>query len=402
MQTLLKVILTTLLAVVIFFAGIGAGYVLRDYVVNDQPGERTLADLSLYWEVWNRVNEQFYGGVPMEAPVTYGAIRGSLATLEDPYTIFLEPEPAAKEKADLEGQFGGIGAFVRRDDEGGVILEPMRDQPAAVAGLLKDDILIAVEGVEILPEMSTDEIVGMIRGEVGTVVVLTIKREGAEEPIDLSITRAIIETPSANWRMIEEEPTIGYVQLTAFTERSNRELSQAFSELAAEGAESYVLDLRGNGGGLLDSAVDIASQFLQEGVVVREDRQNEGDRVYDVRGGGEVLDPPLVVLVNGGTASASEIVAGALQDYDRASLIGERTFGKGSVQLIYELSDNSRLHVTVAKWFTPNGNIIDGIGLTPDIEVLFSEEDQSSGHDPQLERAITFLQNKEYAKVVEE
>jgi carboxyl-terminal processing protease len=246
----------------------------------------------------------------------------------------------------------------------------MRDQPAAVAGLLKDDILIAVEGVEILPEMSTDEIVGMIRGEVGTVVVLTIKREGAEEPIDLSITRAIIETPSANWRMIDEEPTIGYVQLTAFTERSNSELSQAFSELAAEGAESYVLDLRGNGGGLLDSAVDIASQFLQEGVVVREDRQNEGDRVYDVRGGGEVLDPPLVVLVNGGTASASEIVAGALQDYDRASLIGERTFGKG--------------------------------GLTPDIEVLFSEEDQSSGHDPQLERAITFLQNKEYAKVVEE
>jgi carboxyl-terminal processing protease len=401
MQTLLKVILTTLLAVVIFFAGIGAGYVLRDYIVNDQPGEQTVADLSLYWEVWNRVNEQFYGGVPNEAPVTYGAIRGSLATLEDPYTIFLEPEPAAKEKADLEGQFGGIGAFVRRDDEGGVILEPMRDQPAAIAGLLKDDVLIAVEGIEIVPEMSTDEIVGMIRGEVGTVVVLTIKREGAEEPIDLSITRAIIETPSANWRIIEEEPTIGYVQLTAFTERSNNELSQAFSELAAEGAKSYVLDLRGNGGGLLDSAVDIASQFLQEGVVVREDRQNEGDRVYDVRGGGEVLDQPLVVLVDGGTASASEIVAGALQDYHRASLIGERTFGKGSVQLIYELSDNSRLHVTVAKWFTPDGNIIDGIGLTPDIEVLFSEEDHSSGRDPQLERAITFLQNKEYAKVEE-
>jgi len=138
------------------------------------------------------------------------------------------------------------------------------------------------------------------------------------------------------------------------------------------------------------------SAFLRDGVVVREDRQNEGERVYEVRSGGKLLDHPLVVLVNGGTASASEIVAGALQDYNRATLIGERTFGKGSVQLIYELSDKSRLHVTVAKWFTPNGNAISGIGLTPDIEVLFTEEDHATGRDPQLERAITFLQNKEY------
>jgi carboxyl-terminal processing protease len=249
--------------------------------------------------------------------------------------------------------------------------------------------------------MSTDEIVTMIRGEIGTVVVLTVTRAGAEDPVDISVTRAIIETPSVTWRILEEEPTIGYVQLTAFTERSSNELDRAIDELTAQGAESYILDLRGNGGGLLDSAVDIASQFLRDGVVVREDRQNEGDRIYDVRDGGKVLDQPLVLLINGGTASASEIVAGALQDYERASLIGERTFGKGSVQLIYELSDKSRLHVTVAKWFTPNGNVIDGIGLAPDVEVLFSEEDHSNGSDPQLERAISFLQNKEYANYEE-
>jgi carboxyl-terminal processing protease len=398
MKLLLKIILTTFLALTIFVAGGGAGYALRDYIVNDRPPENASEDLSLYWEVWNRVNEQFYGGIPAEANVTYGAIKGSLAVLNDPYTLFLEPEPAAKEKEDLEGQFGGIGAFVRQDEEGNIILEPIRDQPAEVAGLLKDDILIAIDGKAISPEMTVEEIVRIIRGEVGTTVVLTLRRQGVAEPIEITVTRAIIETPSVTWRVLEEDPTIGYVQLTAFTERSNDELNEAFDELAAQGVKSYIFDLRGNGGGLLEAAVDIASQFLKEGVVVREDRQNEGERVYDVRGGGKAPDQPLVVLVNGGTASASEIVAGALQDYDRATLIGERTFGKGSVQLIYELSDRSRLHVTVAKWFTPNNNAIDGTGLTPDVEVLFSEEDQATGNDPQLNRAISFLRNKEYAK----
>jgi carboxyl-terminal processing protease len=235
----------------------------------------------------------------------------------------------------------------------------------------------------------------MIRGEVGTEVVLTVEREGSDSPVDIAIERAIIETPSAHWRILEEDPTVGYIQLTAFTERSNRELDQAFEELTDQGAQSFILDLRNNGGGLLDAAVDVTSQFIREGVVVREDRKNEGERVYDVTGGGNALDQSLVVLTNGGTASASEIVAGALQDYDRATLIGEKTFGKGSVQLIYELSDDSRLHVTVAKWFTPNGNAIDGIGLQPDIEVLVTEEDRNQGRDPQLERAISFLQNGE-------
>jgi carboxyl-terminal processing protease len=246
--------------------------------------------------------------------------------------------------------------------------------------------------------MTTEQIVALIRGEIGTEVVLGIKREGQEEPIEITVVRAVIETPSVNWIALEQDPTIGYVQLTGFTERSNEELNQAFDELAAQGVKSYILDLRNNGGGLLDTAVNVASQFLRSGVVLKEDRQNEGERVYEVRPGGKLLDQPLVVLVNGGTASASEIVAGALQDYKRAPLIGEKTFGKGSVQLIYELSDRSRLHVTVAKWFTPNDNLIDQVGLKPDIEVLITEEDRAAGRDPQLERAIEFLQNGEYAE----
>lgn len=395
MQTFIKIILTSLLAVVIFGSGAGAGYALRDYVVNDTPTEQEAEQFSLYWEVWHRVEEQFYNGVPQDSTATYGAIRGALATLNDPYTIFIEPEPASQEKAQLEGQFGGIGAFVHRDEDGRVILEPMREQAAEQAGLQDGDILIAIDGEQILPEMTTDEIILKIRGEVGTEVVLTVTREGVEEPVDLHVIRAVIETPSAYWRLLEEDPTIGYVQLTSFTERSNKELNDAFDELISQGAKSFILDLRGNGGGLLETAVDVASQFLRDGAVLKEDRKNEGERVYNVREGGKVLDQPLVVLGDGGTASASEIVVGALKDHKRAVLIGEKTFGKGSVQLIYELSDNSRLHVTVAKWFTPNGNAIDGVGLQPDIEVLITDEDRANGTDPQLARAISYLQNGE-------
>ncbi len=395
MQTLSKIIITTLVALVIFVAGAGTGYIFRDFIINDQPTEEEVGDFSIYWEAWHHVEEQFYGKLPESPASTYGAIKGALATLEDPYTIFIEPEPAAKEKAQLEGQFGGIGAYVQQDAEGRIVLDPMRDQAAEQAGLQSGDVLIAIDGAPLTLEMTIDEVVSLIRGEVGTDVVLTIEREGEEAPLDITITRAIIETPSAHWRILEEAPTIGYIQLTAFTERSNKELNQAFDELSAQGAESYILDLRNNGGGLLDAAVDVTSQFLREGVVLREDRRNQGERIYDVRSGGKALDQPLVVLINGGTASASEIVAGALQDYNRATLIGEKTFGKGSVQLIYELSDDSRLHVTVAKWFTPDNNVIDGTGLTPNIEILFTEEDHANGRDPQLERAIQFLQNGE-------
>lgn len=394
MQIAIKIALTTLIALFIFIIGAGAGYAVRDYVVDDQPDETEIDSLALYWEVWHRVEEQFYGEVPNGPVATYGAIRGALATLNDPYTLFIEPEPAAEEKAQLEGQFGGIGAFIQRDEAGKVILDPMPDQPAEKAGLLKGDVLLAVDGRPVTPDMPTEDIIKWIKGEIGTSVTITVERAGTEKPLDLTIERAPIETPSAQWRILEEAPKIGYIQLTSFTERSNKELDRAFEELSQLGAESYILDLRNNGGGLLETAVDVASQFLREGVVLREDRKSEGERVYNVRAGGKALDQPLVLLVNGGTASASEIVAGALQDYKRATLIGEKTFGKGSVQLIYELSDASRLHVTVAKWFTPNNNAIDGKGLIPDIEVLISEEDRANNRDPQLERAISFLKEE--------
>jgi carboxyl-terminal processing protease len=393
MQLLFKIVLTTGVALFIFILGAGAGYAVHEYIIDNEPTLAEQESLALYWEVWHRVQEQFYGQIPNSPATTYGAIKGSLATLNDPYTLFIEPEPAAQEKAQLEGQFGGIGAFVQRDDQNRVVLDPMPDQPAEKAGVLKGDILVAVDGTPIRPDMVTEDIIKLIRGEIGTKVTISVERAGEDKPLDIVIERAPIETPSAQWRILEQAPKIGYIQLTSFTERSNKELNKAFDELIEQGAESFIFDLRGNGGGLLETAVDVASQFLQAGVVLREDRKSEGERIYEVRSGGKALDQPLVLLINGGTASASEIVAGALQDYKRATLIGEKTFGKGSVQLIYELSDASRLHVTVAKWFTPNENAIDGTGLKPDIEVLITEDDRANNRDPQLERAISYLQD---------
>lgn len=398
MQLALRIMVTALVTFFIFMMGAGAGYAFHGYMVDNQPNAAEANSLSLYWEVWHRIEDQFYGQVPTSTLATYGAIKGSLATLNDPYTLFIEPEPAAQEKAQLEGQFGGIGAFIQRDEQNRPVLDPMPDQPAEKAGVQKGDILVAVDGTPITAEMTSDDIVKLIRGEIGTKVTITVERADAEKPLDITIERAPIETPSAEWRILEQDPKIGYIRLTSFTERSNKELNKAFQELSEQGAESYIFDLRSNGGGLLETAVDVASQFLRTGTVLREDRKNEGERVYDVRSGGKALDQPLVVLVNGGTASASEIVAGALQDYKRGTLIGEKTFGKGSVQLIYELSDKSRLHVTVAKWFTPNGNAIDKKGLSPDIEVLVTEEDRANNRDPQLARAVEFLQNNAAAK----
>jgi carboxyl-terminal processing protease len=258
----------------------------------------------------------------------------------------------------------------------------------------KGDVVIRVGDTPITPTMTTDAVLLLIRGEVGTQVTLTLKRAGVAEPVVVTITRQVIETPSVEWRVLEQDSTIGYIRIRLFTERTGRELERAIQELSGTSVSHLIVDIRDDPGGLLDAAVDVASQFLREGVVLYEDRRGEAEKFYSVKEGGQALDLPLVVLVNRGTASASEIVAGALQDGKRGPLIGERTFGKGSVQLVYDLSDQSSLHVTVARWLTPDRHRIDGQGLLPDIEVLLSEADRTAGADPQLERAIAYLQGR--------
>jgi carboxyl-terminal processing protease len=395
MRNWIRITLALLAALLIFSLGAGAGYGAHWYLNRNQPASEEARQFGIYWEVWHIVLDKFYGNVPHDSTPAYGAIRGALSTLQDPYTLFVEPQPRALEKAELQGQFGGIGALVSRGKAGEVILDPMVDSPAEQAGVKKGDVVLKVDNTPITSTMTTDAVLVLIRGEVGTKVTLTLQRAGAAEPIVVSITRATIETPSVEWRVLEQDASTGYIHIRLFTERTPRELERALQDLKGAGAKRLVLDMRDNPGGLLDAAVAVASQFLRDGVVLYEDRKDESEKSYPVAQGGVALDQPLVVLVNHGTASASEIVAGALQDRQRGPLIGERTFGKGSVQLVYDLSDKSSLHVTVARWFTPNRQRIDGQGLTPDIELAMSDADRQAGADPQLERAIAYLQEKQ-------
>jgi carboxyl-terminal processing protease len=394
MQNLTRITLALLASLLIFSLGAGAGYGAHWYLNRNEPKTEEIEQFGVYWEAWHIIEEKFYDDIPEHPIPVYGAVRGALGTLEDPYTIFIEPQPRALERAELEGQFGGIGAYVTRGPEGEVVLAPMVDSPAEQAGVQEGDVVVRVDDTPITPDMTTDQVVLLIRGEVDTQVTLTLERVGEADPIVVTITRKIIETPSVEWRVLEQEPSIGYIRIRLFTERTGRELERAIQDLKDAGVTRLALDLRDNGGGLLDAAVDVASQFLREGVVLYEDRRDEAEKLYSVKKGGLALDLPLVVLVNGGTASASEIVAGALRDYERGPLIGERTFGKGSVQLVYDLSDRSSLHVTVARWLTPERHRIDGEGLVPDVEVIPSDADRESGIDPQLERAIAYLQEK--------
>ncbi len=381
--------------VLLAVSAFGAGYLARD-LVNGRGGAaaaRADQDLSLYYESWSLIDEHFLGAMPDEQAVTYGAIRGSLSALGDPYTVFIEPVAREAERERLQGSFGGIGAYITRNDETGeVLLEPIPGNPAEAAGIVAGDVLLAVDGTPITGAMTVPEIIDLVKGETGTTVTLTVRHPGAAEPVDIDIVRADILLPSVVYRLVEQDPTVGYIQLSRFSGESGNEVGAAIQALQAEGATRLILDLRQNGGGLRDAAVDVADHFLDEGPVLFLQSQSEGERVFNATAETAAPTEPLVVLVDGGTASASEIVAGALQDRGRATLIGSsKTFGKGSVQLVFDLTDGSSVHVTSARWFTPNHNQLDQAGLEPDVLVTVTQEDVDSGRDPVLEQAVMYL-----------
>lgn len=390
--TIAALIAATLL--IVFAAGYATRWLASsDHSSETQPGTANASqtpDLGVFWEAWNILQRDFYGDQPANQSRTYGAIKGLTAAYDDPYTVFVEPEPRQREREDLSGAFGGIGAWITVDEAGSMVLEPMPGRPAEKAGILKGDILQAVAGQPLDPALSVDEVVALIRGPIGEPIDLTVQRAGAAEPLTIAVVRERIETPSVEWRALEEAPQVGYIALRQFTERTAEELDRALEELSQQEIDYLIVDLRHNGGGLLQSSIDVASRFLNDGVVLYERRNNGDEQVYRVRSAQRAPAWPMVILVDGGTASASEIVAGALQDRGRATLLGETTFGKGSVQLVYDLSDGSSVHVTVARWITPNGHEINGIGLTP--EQIVPHED---GRDAPLEQAIRTLTEHE-------
>lgn len=372
--------LAALIALSLAFVAGYAAYPLIHAAPQPALGSTTADDaMAEFWQVWHLLDRDFYGEKPDKTQRTYGAIAGMVQRFGDPYTYFVEPQPRAFERDQLAGKFGGIGATLEAT-ESGWILHPLADQPAAQAGVRDGDRLIRVDDAPITPQMSNDEVVLLVRGEPGTKVTLVIERTaapGSVETLTLVVTRAEIITPSIEWRLLDENPQtadIGYLRQTLFTERSANEMRQALEELQAAGAARFIWDLRGNPGGLLNIAVEMADLWLDQGVIMSEVKADGTQRELKATPGQAAAAAPLVLLIDGGTASASEIVAGALRDHGRARLVGSPTFGKGSVQLIHELADQSSLHVTNAQWFTPSGMQISGQGLAPDTSVADSED----------------------------
>lgn len=358
-------------------------------------------NMTIYWDAWHLLERDFYGTTPDATARVYGAVRGMVESFNDPYTYFVEPQPRELERDNLRGRFGGIGANIEQTEEG-FILRPMPEQPAEQAGVQDGDLLLWVDDREITPEMHIDEVVSLVRGPVGSEVALVVRRVPAHaeagtpaDELTIKVTRVEIETPSMEWQILPDTSTgtVGYIRHTLFTERSPSEMERALTELQAQGATRYILDLRGNPGGMVTSAVAIADMWLDEGAIFIEQKADGSEVVEDATPGSPLDNgdnAPLVVIVDGGSASASEILAGALQDHQRATLVGEKTYGKGSVQLIHELPDQSSLHVTNAQWFTPERHPISGNGLQPDVAV-------APGTDP-LPQAIAVVESTSVAQ----
>lgn len=413
MRGILRILVISAVAIVMtgtaYLAGFGTSWLMHQQMDNvadvaqavgqsSQPAaDDKPSNFDVFWEAWDIVEREFYGDVPGNRDLTYGAIRGVLDALEDPNTILIDPETAEVQRTRLEGEFEGIGAYVALNQDGQlVIVSPMEGQPAEEAGLQAGDIVLEVDGQEITGMTLTDAVL-LIRGPGGTTVTLTILRPGEEETRTFEITRGAIEVPTVTHRTLEEAPEIGYIRLVEFGERSNEELRDAIRDLQDQDVKAYILDIRNNPGGFLRAAIDVTGQFVGDRKLIVTEQWSDGrEQEFSAPRGGLLTDNdvPLVVLVNKGSASASEILAGAIQDHQRGTLVGEETFGKGAVQNVYTLSDQSQLNVTVAHWLTPNGDDIHGQGVLPDIVVTLTQEQIDAQQDVQLERAIEVLQQE--------
>lgn len=342
-------------------------------------------DMSTFWRVWRVVEESYIDQPVDKQALIDGAIEGMVWALGDPYTTYFTPESAEEFNADLEGTFSGIGAEIGERDVGITIIAPLPDTPAERAGVLPGDIIAAIDG-QTTAGLSVEEAVRLIRGESGTTVTLTIIR--AETAFDVAIVRQEIHTDSVRWEVRDD----GYAVITIamFNEETVALFAEAVDEIMAADAKGIVVDLRNNPGGLLVAAIDVAAFWTGDLPVVIEKFQ-DSEESYRGNGTPVLADMPTVVLVNGGSASGSEILAGALQDHGLATVMGEQTFGKGSVQEYYELPDSSAVKVTIARWLTPLGRTIHEVGITPDIIVSETLEEIHAGEAPQMDAAISHL-----------
>ena len=364
-------------------------------VVTVSPQEQSTTPSNLetlfkpFWEAWNIVHEDYVDQPVNDVALMQGAIRGMMDSLGDPHSSYMDPQTYQDANAGLAGEYEGIGAWVDTTSDYLTIISPIPGSPAEKAGLQPGDKIIAIDGKD-MTGIDAELVRQRVLGPAGTKVDLTVARQGETKPLDFNITREKIVVKSASGKMLDNG--IGYIQITTFGDNTTSELRSTLKDLMAQKPKGLIIDLRNNGGGYLQTAVEVASEFIPKGVVLYEQYGNGTRNTYDVIPGGQATQIPLVVLINEGTASASEIVSGALQDYGRAKLVGVTSYGKGSVQNWVPLSyDQGAVRVTIAKWLTPKERSINGKGLQPDVVVEMTDADRQAGRDPQLSKAEEVL-----------
>jgi carboxyl-terminal processing protease len=349
----------------------------------------------IFWETWQIVERDFYDKSQIDhQKLIYGAIKGMVDAVGDPYTVYQTPAQREVSDTDLRGSFDGIGIQVDMKDNRLTVVAPIEGSPAEAAGFRPGDVVLAVDGKSISGKTLNDT-VGLIRGRRGTPVTLTVLRPDSPEPVEITVVRAEIKLKSVRARMLDGQ--VGYLRISSFSASTGTEMANGVKELIGQQVRGIVVDLRNNPGGYLSTSVEAAAQFVDPGTVVLYQQNGNGDRkTYRTEGGGIATELPIVVLVNRGSASASEILAGALRDNGRAVLVGEKTFGKGTVQNVHELSDKSGLRVTTAQWLTPSEQPIQGVGLLPDQVVELPptatiSAEATRADDAQLDAAVRHL-----------
>lgn len=346
-------------------------------------------DFNLYWEVWDALKQNYVDKIKIkDKELFYGSLRGLAQSLDDPYTVFMDPKMSEEFSNDMAGTFEGIGAEVGIRDDIVTVIAPLDGMPAQKAGLRAGDKIYEIDKISTIG-LTVDQAVKKIRGQKGTKVVLTIIRGAGEKPKDIEITRDVIFVKSVKTEMRSEG--IFVIKVSNFNDDTLGLFNAAVSDALLRNPKGIILDLRNNPGGYLETAVAMASEWIEAGPVVAEQFGENKRNEYPSNGRARLSKFPTMVLVNGGSASASEILAGALRDYKKATLIGEQTYGKGSVQTLKDLSDGSTLKITIAKWLTPAGDFINDKGLTPGVEVKLEQADIDKNIDPQLNKALELL-----------
>jgi len=402
----LRSILIVFVAIVLVMCVFGSGFVVGNFVPALKPAAvstlpatsnanqgGTPADLQSkfapFWQAWDLVHQNYVDQPVDNTKLVQGAINGMMNALGDPHTGYSNPQETTDINISMQGSYDGIGTYVDTRGAYLTITKTIPGYPAEKAGLQSGDQIIAVDGQDVTG-MDPD-IVRMtkVMGTAGTDVHLTVQRTGVDQPLEFTITRAHIVIPSVTSKMLANN--IAYIQITQFGSDTATKFHDQLSQLMAQNPSGIILDLRDNPGGYLDAGIAVASEFIDHGVIVTEQYGDGTKTPNNATPGGLATTIPLVVLVNGNSASASEIVAGAIQDDGRGKLVGEVTYGKGSVQIYYPLSDNGTARITIAKWLTPNGHTIDKIGLTPDVVVTLTQADATAKRDPQLDAAMQLL-----------